>query len=164
MSVKNASRKVQVACYVEPEMQAWLTARAEARGETLSTVLATLLVDARRGEEQPERALAEQLAVHLDRMHRAVRDATQRMREDHQFLEEILASFVRVYLNHAPVPPDHMTRELSRMGGERFEKFCSCLVDNYGRHSLLTGVRTSLRQAKTKEDGPEAKTENGHDQ
>lgn len=121
-------------------MHAWLNAHAEERGESLSSHVAGLLAAARRHREEPESTLAAQLATALDRLHRAIQES----RADHRFLEEMLAMYVRVYMNHAPSHPEHKAQEISRAGGERFEKFLKYLTQHYGRKSLLA----ELREAK----------------
>lgn len=142
MPVKGSnSRKVQIFCYVEPEMQAWLSEQAENKGESFSTYTATLLLDARHQLEEPEEAMAAKLGIHLDRMNRTIRDLVRENRQDHKFMEEMFASYVRVYLNHAPIIPDERIDEIERNGGVRFGKFLKYLMRNYSKHSLLTEVR-----------------------
>ena len=135
------SLKVKVSCYLEKDMLDWLSLQAEGRGESLSSHIGGLLVDARRQVEEPASTMAEQMTVHLDRLHRSLQDIGRETKEDHRFMEEMFAMFVRVYLNHAPEVPEHRTREVSKAGGERFEKFLKYLIDHYGKKSLLNDVR-----------------------
>lgn len=146
--LETAAKKVKINCYVEPELYAWLSGQAEQRGVTFSTLAAGILAESRRRIEQPDQEPLAQLAKHLDRLQRAVRT----LKDDHHFMEEMLAAFVRVYLNHAPAVPEHMVGELNRSGGERFEKFLRYLAQNVGKYSLVA-------EAKAGRSAPESTPE-----
>lgn len=148
MSVKGA-RDARIVCYVDTEMNSWLNFQAEKHGVSLSTCVTTLLRDTRRRMDEPETAMAEQLAIHLDRIHTAIRE----VKDDTRFLEEFLASYLRVYMNHAPIIPENKVREVEKMGRERFDKFLRYLMKNYSRRSLLSDVRNATA-GKVEEASP----------
>ncbi|MGL3821306.1 CopG family transcriptional regulator [Sphingopyxis sp. R3-92] len=115
------SNKARLSVYLDPPLMDALAAYAARRGKSLSLVAEAAIASflSPDASEQMEAALTRR----IDRLDRR----TDRIERDLGISVEMVAQFIRFWLNSTPPPPESERAILRRQGGERYDAFMEAL-------------------------------------
>lgn len=125
--MKRAGNKIQMTVRLEPQVHRAVLAKANRSGIPPAVVVA----DAAKQKLLPKSSDDElTLERATDRILRRIGKVDALWQEEHHTLRELVAIFVRTYLNHTPAVPEGERKDASMSGRARFNRFVDLLERN----------------------------------
>ena len=125
--MKRNGNKIQMTVRLEPEVHRAVLARANRSGIPPAVVVA----DAAKQKLLPKSSDDElTLERATDRVLRRIGKIDSAWQEEYHTLRELIAIFIRMYLNHTPAVPESERRDASMSGRARFNRIVDLLERN----------------------------------
>ena len=141
--MKRPPNKIQMTVRLEPEVHRAAIAHANRSGIPVSVVVADAAKRTLLPKTDGDQMTLEQST---DRILRRLGKIDALWQEEHHTLRELMAIFVRTYLNHTPEVPESERQVASMSGRNRFNQFVERLEQNLKEGiSVIDGIDNSLR-------------------
>ena len=149
--MKRNGNKIQMTVRLEPEVHRAVLARANRSGIPPAVVVA----DAAKQKLLPKSSDDElTLERATDRLLRRIGKIDSAWQEEYHTLRELIAIFIRMYLNHTPAVPESERRDASMSGRARFNRIVDLLERNLKDGISVLDVPANTNDASTE---PEAR-------